>query len=118
MFVNGLETKTGYVTDAFSSSGSQMKTTLAVLLAAAVLGVASPAAACDCFWKQLTDDTAPPFQPTLVPAIQAQIALRDGRGLSQAGYYNDPSAYVGSGYGERYRAAPRRSGPYVIQSRY
>jgi len=75
-----------------------MKTTLAVILAAAALGAAAPASACDCFWRQLTDDIAPPFQPTLSPAIQAQVAYRDGRGLSQAGFYNDPSAYIGAGY--------------------
>jgi len=92
-----------------------MKTTLAVLLAAAALGAAAPAAACDCLWFKVQDDTAPPRQPALPPAIQAQIALRDGRGLSQAGFYNDPSAYVGSSYGEQ-RFARRREGPYVIDA--
>jgi hypothetical protein len=88
-----------------------MKTNLAVFLAAAALG-AAPASACDCFWRQLNDDSAPPLTPTLSPAIQAQINYRDGRGLSQAGFYNDPSAYFGAGSERRHR------GPYVLRSRY
>jgi hypothetical protein len=90
-----------------------MKITLAVFLAAAALGVAAPASACDdCFWRQLSDDSAPPLTPTLSPALQAQLAYRDGRGLSQAGFYNDPSAYFGADYERRHQ------GPYVLRSRY
>ena len=95
-----------------------MKSILAVLLAAAALGVAAPASACDCFWKQLTDDTAPPLQEPLPRSVQAQVIMRDGRGLSQAGFYNDPSIYVGARYDARpgYRPAPHSSGgPYLIQ---
>ena len=93
-----------------------MKTTLAALIAAAALGVAAPASACDCFWRQLTDDNAPPFQPTLSPSVQAQVAYRDGRGLSQAGFYNDPSAYVG--YARRHEGPYVIDGPDVVRRRY
>jgi hypothetical protein len=95
-----------------------MKTTLAVLLAAAALGVAVPASACDCFWRQLTDDTAPPFQPILSPSVQAQVALRDGRGLSQAGFYNDPSAYIGASYARRREETHVIDSPDVVRRRY
>jgi len=100
-----------------------MKTTLAVLLAAAALGAAAPAAACDCLWDRVNDDISPPHMPALPPAVQAQVVMRDGRGLSQAGFYNDPSAYFGfgAGYGGRpiHRpASPSSGGPYVLQSRY
>ncbi len=92
-----------------------MKTTLAVLFAAAALGAAVPAAACDCLWEHVMDDNAPPFQPTLSPSVQAQVAWRDGRGLSQAGFYNDPSAYA-YGAEAHVRYARRREGPYGIDN--
>ena len=85
-----------------------MKAILAVLIAA-TLGASAPAFACQsflCLGDAVGDDNAPPYTASLPPSIQAQIALRDGRGLSQAGFYNDPSAYVGS------------AGPQVIASPY
>lgn len=91
-----------------------MRSTLALLLAAAAFGAVSPAAACDCFWRQLTDDIAAPIQPTLPAALQAQIVLRDGRGLSQAGFYNDPSVYLGASRRESYGTESRD----IVRRRY
>ena len=63
--------------------------------------------------------------PALPRGVQQQVILRDGRGLSQAGFYNDPSAfgasgsaYAPSGYAYAARPAyPRSSGgPYVIEA--
>jgi hypothetical protein len=85
-----------------------MKATLAVLIAATLCG-AAPAHACAtflCLGEAVGDDVAPPFTPPLSPAVEAQVRYRDGRGLSQAGFYNDPSVYMGE------------AGPRVIQSPY
>ena len=74
-----------------------MKTSLAVLIAA-TLWAGAPALACQtflCLGEAVGDDLAPPHRPALSPAIEAQIRYRDGRGLSQAGFYNDPSVYMG-----------------------
>lgn len=74
-----------------------MKATFAVLIAA-TLGAAAPASACQyflCLGDAVSDDIAPPYQMPLSPAVQAQIRYRNGRGLSQAGFYNDPSVYTG-----------------------
>ena len=75
------------------------KAICAVLIAATLWGGA-PARACEtflCLGDAVSDDLAPPFRPSLPPSIEAQIRYRDGRGLSQAGFYNDPSVYMGGG---------------------
>jgi hypothetical protein len=85
-----------------------MKTTVAVLIAATLWG-AAPALACGtffCLGEAVGDDNAPPRTTPLPPSIEAQIRYRDGRGLSQAGFYNDPSVYMGE------------SGVHVIESPY
>jgi hypothetical protein len=76
-----------------------MKATFAVLIAAILWGGA-PALACEtflCLGEAVSDDLAPPHMPSLPPAVEAQVLFRDGRGLSQAGFYNDPSVYMGNG---------------------
>lgn len=39
-------------------------------------------------------DSYPPLEPMLHPSIEAQVAARDGRGLSLAGFYNDPTVLM------------------------
>ena len=76
-----------------------MKATFAVLIAATLWGGA-PALACQtflCLGEAVGDDIAPPRRTALAPSIEAQIRYRDGRGLSQAGFYNDPSVYMAYG---------------------
>jgi hypothetical protein len=71
-----------------------MKLTLAALLAAALAASATPAAACgffNCVNAALASDSYPPGETLLPPNVQAQVDARDGRGLSLAGFYNDPS---------------------------
>jgi hypothetical protein len=84
-------------------------------LIAAMLGANAPAIACQsffCLGDAVSDDLAPPYRTPLPPAVEAQVRYRDGRGLSQAGFYNDPSVYMGytgarimeTQYGGRVRA--------------
>lgn len=71
-----------------------MKLPLAALLAAAFAASATPAAACgffDCVSWALADDSYPPGQTALPPDIQVQVIARGGKGLSLAGFYNDPA---------------------------
>ena len=71
-----------------------MRLTLAALLAAAFAAGASPAAACGayaCWDEALASDAYPPRQNQLPPDVQEQVQARDGRGLSLAGFYNDPA---------------------------
>ena len=95
-----------------------MKATVAVLIAATLWG-AAPAGACATFFcpgEAVGDDVAPPHEPMLPPAVQAQVAFRDGRGLSQAGFYNDPSVYMGGG--PRVIPSPYGAPGYPIRQRY
>ena len=92
-----------------------MKATFAVLIAATLCGGA-PALACSsflCLGDAVGDDIAPPRKTLLPASIEAQIRYRDGRGLSQAGFYNDPSVYMGDG-------GPRSESRYgdVVRRRY
>ena len=96
-----------------------MKATFAVLIAATLWG-AAPALACQtflCLGEAVGDDIAPPRHTALPPSIAAQIIYRDGRGLSQAGFYNDPSVYMGGG-GRRMREIPYGEPGYPIRRRY
>jgi hypothetical protein len=68
----------------------------AALLVAALAASATPAAACgffQCFGEAVADDTYPPGETPLPPAVQREVIARRsaGVGLSLAGYYNDPS---------------------------
>ncbi len=123
-----------------------MRLTLAALLAVAyAAGVTPAAAACGpwlCPDEAVADDSYPPGHSALPPNIQAQVAARDDRGLSLAGFYNDPAVAIaqpappaygafgpapvavgapapgyGYGYGYGY-AGPHRHGPYVVTSPY
>lgn len=109
-----------------------MKLVLAALAAATLVAVATPAAACgfsECFNEALASDSYPPSETLLPPNVQEQVDARGGRGLSLAGFYNDPSValrrhyepsagyapepWVEGGYGRR-----RHRGPHVIVSPY
>jgi hypothetical protein len=72
-----------------------MRLTVAVLVAAAAVATAStPAAACGIFscWNDaLADDAYPPGNPTLDPGVREAVRARAGKGLSAAGFYNDPT---------------------------
>jgi hypothetical protein len=71
-----------------------MKLTLAAILALAFAASATPASACfllGCIDQALADDSYPPGEPPLPPVVQMLVRARDGRGLSQAGFYNDPA---------------------------
>ena len=78
-----------------------MRTTLAALLAAALLASATPAAACGyyaCFGAAVGDDSYPPGQTPLPPSVQMEVIARQGKGLSLAGFYNDPSLAMAQEY--------------------
>jgi hypothetical protein len=78
-----------------------MRTTLAVLLAAALAASATPAAACNffrCFGAAVADDSFPPGETALPPGVQIEVIARQGKGLSLAGFYNDPSLALANGY--------------------
>jgi hypothetical protein len=86
-----------------------MKLTLAALLALAFAASATPASAClllGCINDALADDSYPPGETALPPALQMLVRARDGRGLSQAGFYNDPALALAA------RARP------VVRARY
>jgi hypothetical protein len=95
-----------------------MKPTLAAaLLALALFASVSPAAACDVYCVHaLSDDAYPPAQPPLPPLLQEQVIARHGKGLSLAGFYNDPTLALERREG-RYRRHWRH-GPHVITERY
>ena len=82
-------------------------------LAAALLGLAffaspAPAAACGFFCdNSLADDAYPPAAIPLPIPLQEQVAARHGKGLSLAGFYNDPSR--GAGAARRPLRAPLAS---------
>jgi len=82
-----------------------MRTTIAVMLAAAAIAsVSTPAAACGffrCFNEALADDTYPPGELALDPGVQESVRARQGFGLSAAGFYNDPAVALW-----RYAAPP------------
>ena len=70
-----------------------MRTTLAALLAAALLANAAPAAACGyigCL-AAVGDDAYPPGRAPLPPYVRMEVMARQDKGLSLAGFYNDPS---------------------------
>ena len=95
-----------------------MKPTLAAaLLALALVAGVSPAAACDEYCAHaLESDAYPPAQPPLPPLLQEQVMARHGKGLSLAGFYNDPTLAL-----ERRDLGYRRHwrhGPGVITERY
>ena len=112
-----------------------MKLTLAAFVATALAASASPAAACGffaCANEAVASDAYPPSLPVLSPNVQEQVDARGGRGLSLAGFYNDPSVemarayaaqagyaeaapepWTGGGYGWR-----RHHGPHVIVGPY
>jgi hypothetical protein len=71
-----------------------MRLSLFALITAAALGAAANnAAACEpfgCYDYVVGDDLYPPGDPVLHPAIAAAVRARQGFGLSQAGFYNEP----------------------------
>ena len=70
-----------------------MRLTL-IALAAALAASATPAAAYDTFnyvSAALADDDYPPGEIALPPTVQRLVTARQGKGLSLAGFYNDPS---------------------------
>jgi hypothetical protein len=95
-----------------------MKPTLAAaLLALALFANISPAAACGFFCDSaLADDAYPPGQSALPPLLEEQVLARHGKGLSLAGFYNDPTLALERRAG-RYRRHWRH-GPDVITERY
>lgn len=71
-----------------------MRLTLAALLAAAFAALATPAAACStflCLGDAVSDDLYPPGEAALPFAVQEAVQARMGKGLSAAGFYNDPT---------------------------
>jgi len=89
-----------------------MRTTLAALLAAALLANAAPASACGYFGclAAVGDDSYPPGEIPLPPSVRMEVMARQGQGLSLAGFYNDPSLALAYGY----RARPQ--GPVLRRS--
>ncbi len=97
-----------------------MRSTL-IALAALLVASAAPAAACGivaCPGLALADDSYPVGETPLRPTVRALVEARLGKGLSPAGFYNDPSlalavrdyAPVGYDYADQ--------GPGVIVSPY
>ena len=82
-----------------------MRLTL-IALAAALAASAAPAAAYDTFdyvGAALADDSYPAGEVALPPTVQRLVIARHGKGLSLAGFYNDPSLayaphYAPAGY--------------------
>ena len=71
-----------------------MRMTLAALIAVGLAAAATPAAACNllrCAHAAMSDDTYPAGEPRLPAYVKEVVKARDGRGLSLAGFYNDPS---------------------------
>ncbi len=71
-----------------------MKLKLAAFIVAVCAANATPASACfllGCVEDAVADDTYPPGETALPPALQEEIRARAGKGLSTAGFYNDPS---------------------------
>ena len=72
-----------------------MRHSLVALLAAAALSAAANnASACElfgCYDYAVGDDLYPPGEPVLHPAIADVVRARQGFGLSQAGFYNEPT---------------------------
>ena len=71
-----------------------MRLTFAALLAAAFAALATPAAACStflCLGDAVADDLYPPGEAPLPFAVQEAVRVRMDKGLSLAGFYNDPS---------------------------
>ena len=75
-----------------------MKPLFAALVAAAGLAsLSAPAAACDffsCPTMALANDASPPWQPHINPLISDQVRSRFGKGMSLAGFYNDPGLAI------------------------
>ena len=115
-----------------------MRLTL-IALAAVLAASAAPAAACGvfvCAGFALADDSYHVGETPLPPSVRALVVARQGKGLSLAGFYNDPSlALAGYDYSQGavapdYFEAPpapfdygyfephRRHGPHVIVSPY
>jgi hypothetical protein len=95
-----------------------MKPTFVALFAAALAVASTPAAACDpyfCPERAVADDAYPPGEASLPPSIRLLVLARDDRGLSLAGFYNDPSLALLE-YAPPYYS--RRRGPHVVRSRY
>ncbi len=70
-----------------------MRLTL-IALAAVLAASATPAAAGDTYnyvAAALADDDYPPGETALPPDVQRLVIARQGKGLSLAGFYNDPS---------------------------
>jgi len=84
-----------------------MRFLLAALLASAALSAAANnASACEpfgCYDYVVGDDLYPPGDPVLHPAIEEAVRARQGFGLSQAGFYNEPRLERGSLVGIRAR---------------
>ncbi len=71
-----------------------MKLSLAVLLAVAFAAAATPAAACglySCAELALASDAYPPGETPLPPYIEELVKARQDKGMSLAGFYNDPT---------------------------
>ena len=112
-----------------------MKRTLAALLAAAAAAFATPAAACGsflCLNEAVADDLYPPGETPLPVAVREAVRIRMDKGLSLAGFYNDPALALARRESVSYDAAPppfieepapyydapRRKSPHVIVGRY
>jgi hypothetical protein len=81
-----------------------MRTTLAALSAALLLANAAPASACGYYGcYAVGDDSYPPGEIPLPPAVQMEVIARQGKGLSLAGFYNDPSLALAYAYYARPR---------------
>jgi L-alanine-DL-glutamate epimerase-like enolase superfamily enzyme len=82
-----------------SGVNPHMRHSLAALLAAAALcAAANNASACQafgCYDYAVGDDLYPPGDPVLPPPIEAAVRARQGFGLSQAGFYNEPRLPAG-----------------------
>ncbi len=104
-----------------------MKPRIVALFAVALAAASTPAAACGdfCLERAVSDDAYPPSVEGLSPTLHALVRARDDRGLSSAGFYNDPSLalafaqYAPPAYdaGPNYYA-PHRRWRHVVRSRY
>ncbi len=83
-----------------------MRLSLVALLAAVgFAAAANNASACEpfgCYDYVVGDDLYPPGDPALPPPIAAVVRARQGFGLSQAGFYNEPGMARWNGIRARY----------------
>lgn len=99
-----------------------MRPTIAALFAVALAAASTPAFACGdfCLPGALASDAYPPAVEPLPPVVQLLVRARDDRGLSLAGFYNDPSLALAAyepAYGD-YPRGPHRRWRHVVRARY